>query len=56
MPAGSYTGVIVTEEWTPLSPDVIEHKSYAQGIGVVYEEQTQGGTATLNLMSIQTGQ
>ncbi len=56
VPAGSYTGVIVTEEWTPLSPDVIEHKSYAQGIGVVYEEQTQGGTATLSLLSIQTGQ
>jgi hypothetical protein len=56
VPAGSYTGVIVTEEWTPLSPDVIEHKSYARGIGVVYEEQTQGGAATLSLIGIQTGQ
>ena len=56
VPAASYTGVLVTEEWTPLSPDVVEHKSYARGIGVVYEEQTQGGTATLSLMSIQTGQ
>ncbi len=56
VPVASYSGVLVTEEWTPLSPDVVEHKSYARGIGVVYEEQTQGGTATLSLMSIQTGQ
>jgi hypothetical protein len=56
VPDASYTGVVVTEEWTPLTPDVIEHKSYAPGIGVVYEEQTQGGTAALSLIGIQTGQ
>lgn len=56
VPAGSYAGALVTEEWTPIHPEVIEHKTYARGIGVVYEEQTQGGTATLSLIGVQTGQ
>ena len=28
---------IVTEDWTPLEPDQLEHKTYAPGVGIVAE-------------------
>ncbi len=51
-PAGNYDDVLVTEEWTPLDPGVVEHKFYARGIGVVREEQVQGGNAVLELVEV----
>jgi hypothetical protein len=53
-PAGSYDDVLVTEEWTPLDPGILEHKYYARGIGVVREEQVQGGNAVLELIEVRT--
>ena len=38
VPAGSYGGLLVTLEWTPLEPGAREYKSYAPGIGLVLEE------------------
>lgn len=52
-PAGSYDDVLVTEEWTPLDPGIVEHKFYARGIGVVREEQVQGGNAVLELIEVR---
>ena len=40
---GSYDDVLVTEDWNPLEPDVIEQKSYAPGIGLIYEAKVEGG-------------
>jgi hypothetical protein len=37
VPAGAYTETIVTEDWTPLEPDQLEHKTYAPGLGLVAE-------------------
>ena len=37
VPAGSFMQTIVTEDWTPLEPDQLEHKTYAPGVGVVAE-------------------
>ncbi len=48
-PAGSYTDVLVTEDWTPLEPDIIEHKFYAPGVGLVKERDVQGGHARNDL-------
>jgi len=42
-PLGRYTDVLVTEDWTPLEPDLVEHKSYAPHIGLVKEELVEGG-------------
>ena len=53
-PSGSYDEVLVTEEWTPLDPGIVEHKFYARGIGVVREEQVQGGSAVLELIEVRT--
>jgi hypothetical protein len=47
---GSYDDVVVTEDWNPLEPDVIEHKSYAPGIGVIREEKVAGGAGTIELI------
>jgi hypothetical protein len=55
VPAGAYDDVVVTEDWTPLEPDVRERKWYAPGVGVVYEETIAGGSGTLSLVEITTG-
>lgn len=52
VPAGSYQDVLVTEDWTPLEPDVLEHKSYAPGVGVVLERVVEGGSGVLRLVEI----
>jgi hypothetical protein len=43
VPAGSYADVVVTRDWTPLEPDVIEEKSYAPGVGLVVEVTPRTG-------------
>jgi hypothetical protein len=51
VPAGDYTDVVVTKDWNPLEADVIEQKTYAPGIGVIYEEQLEGGSGTSALIA-----
>jgi hypothetical protein len=52
VPKGSYDQVLVTEDWSLLTPDVHERKWYAPGIGVVFEETVQGGSGTLSLIDV----
>ena len=51
--AGSWDGtdVLVTEEWTPLEPDVRERKTYARGFGVVEIRTIEGGDDVTTLTS-----
>jgi hypothetical protein len=49
-PAGSYADVLVTEDWTPLEPDVVERKFYAPGIGLVMERLIRGGSGITRLV------
>ncbi len=35
VPAGTYDGLVKTADTTPLEPDVLEHKYYARGVGLV---------------------
>jgi hypothetical protein len=51
--AGSYDDVLVTEDWTPLDPKLLERKSYAPGVGVVFEELVKGGNEVLELVEIR---
>ena len=53
VPFGSYDEVVVTEDWTPLEPAVREHKSYAPGVGVVFEEIVKGGEGVLRLVEVR---
>jgi hypothetical protein len=45
-----YQGVLVTNEWTPLEPGIVEQKSYAPGVGLVSEEIVRGGQERIGLV------
>ena len=43
---GPYTAsvhALLTKEWTPLEPGVLDHKHYIRGVGLVREETIKGG-------------
>jgi hypothetical protein len=52
---GSFEDVLVTEEWTPLEPEIREQKSYAPEIGFVKEEVVLGGSGSVELVSYEPG-
>ena len=41
-PFGDFDDVIVTRDWTPLEPEVVEEKTYARGVGFVVETKNDG--------------
>lgn len=43
VPAGTFTGCVKTEEWSPLSPGNTEFKYFAPGIGLVLEVDPESG-------------
>jgi hypothetical protein len=52
VPYGSFDGVLVTKEWTPLEPGVTEHKYYAAGVGNVKTVMVEGGDEEYELVSV----
>ena len=54
VPYGSFDNLLMTEEWTPLEPGLLEHKYYAQGVGLVLEVMVQGGSGRVELAAITT--
>jgi hypothetical protein len=44
---------LLTKEWTPLEPNVIDHKMYVRGIGTVLEQSQQGPNERNELVSIR---
>jgi hypothetical protein len=46
---------LLTKEWTPLEPAVIDHKLYVRGIGLVKEETVKGGEERFVLVSVRRG-
>jgi hypothetical protein len=55
VPYTSSRHALLTKEWTPLEPDVLDHKLYVRGIGNVKEETIKGGTERLVLVSVRRG-
>jgi hypothetical protein len=55
VPYGSFDHVLVTAEWTPLEPNVAEHKYYAPGVGNVLEVATKGPQERLELVDVKHG-
>jgi len=45
------TNAVLTREWTPLEPGVLDHKLYVRGIGVVLEQAQRGGNERNELIS-----
>jgi hypothetical protein len=56
VPFRSLDGLLVTRDWTPLEPKVVEEKFYARGIGLVLEATVRGGSGRNELVSYQPGQ
>jgi hypothetical protein len=52
-PYGCFTNVLKTKDFTPLDPDILEHKFYAQGIGHIKTVQVKGGSAEERLVQIK---
>jgi hypothetical protein len=46
---------LVTKEWTPLEPGVIDHKYYVRGIGTVLERTAKGPLERNELVSFRRG-
>lgn len=42
--AGSYTGLLMTKNYTPVEPDILEYKWYAQDVGQVLALTVSGGS------------
>jgi hypothetical protein len=46
---------LLTKEWTPLEPDVLDHKVYVRGVGLVREETVKGGEERWELSDVSRG-
>ena len=55
-PHGSFgEDVLVTKDWNPLEPNILEHKYYAPGIGLIGEIKATGPSEKVELIDIQKG-
>lgn len=55
VPFRSFPHTMLTKEWTPLEPGVLDHKYYARGIGTVLENTVKGGVERNELVSFHRG-
>src|SRR5215204_425883 len=51
VPFGHFTDVLLTKDYTPIEPDVLEYKLYAKGIGQVLAQTVSGGSEREELVS-----
>src|SRR4051812_6669448 len=52
VPYTSSHRALLTKEWTPLEPGVVDHKLYVRGIGTVLEQTVKGGDERQELVSV----
>jgi hypothetical protein len=52
VPAGRYRDALLTKDFTPLEPDVLEYKLYAKGVGPVLILTASGGAGREELLSV----
>ena len=50
VPAGLFDQVLVTKDYTPLEPNLLEHKFYAPGVGLVLAITVKGGSSRAELL------
>jgi hypothetical protein len=53
VPAGLFGHVLATKEYTPLEPNLVEHKFYAPGVGPVLAITVKGGSGRMELLRFQ---
>ena len=44
---------LLTKEWTPLEPQVVDHKYYVRDLGLVREASVSGPLETASLVSVR---
>jgi hypothetical protein len=49
---GTFPNVVITEDFTKLEPEIVEHKKYAPGVGLVEEQIVKGGSGIVKLVGI----
>ena len=54
-PGAASADAVLTEEWTPLEPGVIDHKYYVRGVGTALEQTVKGGVERNTLISVRRG-
>ena len=54
VPYGSFENCLLTKDWNPLEPGVIENKYFAPGIGFIMEVKVKGGDEKVELVDITT--
>ncbi len=54
VPAGSYSGVVKTEDFTKLDATLLEHKYYARGIGFVLEVDVKNPKERIGLVKVES--
>ena len=55
VPFKAFRGALLTKEWTPVEPGVLDHKYYAAGIGTVLEQTVKGGDERNELVRFNRG-
>jgi hypothetical protein len=55
VPTGLYENVLMTKDYTPLEPRLLEHKFYAKGVGPVLVLGVSGGSFREELVSFTNG-
>jgi hypothetical protein len=55
VPFGHFRAVLMTKDYTPLEPKVLEYKLYAKGVGPVLVLTASGGTGREELVSFRPG-
>jgi hypothetical protein len=52
VPFGTFDRVVTTKDYTPLEPNMLEHKYYARGVGLVLSVAVKGGPERLELVGV----
>ncbi len=55
VPYGSFDHVLVTEEFTPLEPHVVERQYYVAGVGDIVEATVKGQPERIELVDVKHG-
>jgi hypothetical protein len=55
VPSGKYRDVLMTKDYTPLDPAILEHKFYAKGVGPVLAVGISGGSDREELVRFTRG-
>jgi len=54
VPYGCFSNVLQTKDFSPLEPDVVEHKFYAPGVGQIKTVLVEGGSEVSELVDVVT--